>query len=84
MASLRSTKQRYERLHSAMTQAESRLAPVVQRLKDYVLYLKHNLNAQAVGALSQEVDAIEVQVEALIGDMNRSISEAQSFLKTFE
>ena len=48
------------------------------------LYLKHNLNAQAVGALKQEVGQIESEVETLIKDIGNSIQEADSFLKNFE
>ena len=59
--SLRSTKERYARLHKAMNRAEESMDPVLKKLKDYVLYLKHNLNAQAVGALKQEVGDIEVK-----------------------
>jgi hypothetical protein len=83
-ASLRETQQRYDRLHDVMVQAESRLNPVLQQVQDYVLYLKHNLNAQAIGALRQEVDSIEVEVEALIRYMQRSIQEADAFLEDFE
>lgn len=83
-ASLTVTKERYARLHEAMQQAEKRLAPVLQQLNDYVLYLKHNLNAQAIGALKKEVDSIELDVAALIRDMNTSIQEADRFLADFE
>lgn len=83
-ASLRSTKERYVRLHKAMNRAEESMDPVLKKLKDYVLYLKHNLNAQAVGALKQEVGDIETEVKKLIGDMGKSIKEAEEFLSTFE
>jgi len=42
------------------------------------------LNAQSVGALKQEMDAIELEVQTLLGDIERSIQEAESFLKEFE
>lgn len=82
--SLRSTKERYARLHKAMNKAEESMDPVLKKLKDYVLYLKHNLNAQAVGALKQEVRDIEAEVKKLIGDMGKSIQEAEAFLSAFE
>lgn len=81
---LSKTKKRYARLHDAMSDAESRLGPVLQQVRDYVLYLKHNLNAQAIGALKEEVDDIEIEVEALIRDMKTSIQEAETFLEEFE
>ncbi|MDJ0885634.1 MAG: DUF2959 family protein, partial [Desulfobacterales bacterium] len=49
--SLSRTRERYNRLHRAMVRARGRMDPVLTRLNDYVLFLKHNLNAQAVGAL---------------------------------
>jgi predicted nucleic acid-binding Zn-ribbon protein len=78
------TKKRYARLHDAMSSAESRMDPVLQQVRDYVLYLKHNLNAQAIGALEEEVDDIEIEVEALIREMQTSIQEAETFLEEFE
>jgi len=82
--SLKDTKTRYARLNTAMVKAESKMGPVLKQLQDYVLYLKHNLNAQAIGALKQEVDDIEVEVDRLIKDIAKSIKEADDFLKSFE
>ena len=82
--SLEETRVRYARLSDAMVKAKSRMEPALTHLQDYVLYLKHNLNAQAVGALKKEVDDIETEVAALIQDMTKSIQEADEFLKTFE
>ncbi|MEE4273949.1 MAG: DUF2959 family protein [Thermoanaerobaculales bacterium] len=50
------------------------------KLKDNVLYLKHNLNAAAIGGLSAEVDSIEADIEVLLADMRKSIAEADRFL----
>jgi hypothetical protein len=58
--------------------------PILQRLKDYVLFLKHNSNAQAMGALKKEVGDIETEVKRLIADMDRSIKEAEGFINTLE
>ena len=82
--SLQKTKKRYARLNNVMVTAHSRMEPALRHLRDYVLYLKHNLNAQAIGALGQEVHDIEKEVEALIGDISKSVKEAEDFLKTFE
>jgi len=46
--------------------------------------LKHNLNAQAIGALKAQVRDIELDAQALIADMNKSIHEADELLKTFQ
>ncbi|MBN2688921.1 MAG: DUF2959 domain-containing protein [Deltaproteobacteria bacterium] len=84
MQSLRDTKKRYTRFHAALKKAESRMDPVLDQFRDNVLYLKHNLNAQAIGALKKEADKIEVEVTSLIGDMKKSIAEAETFLKDFK
>jgi hypothetical protein len=82
--SLARTRDRYKQLHRAMVQARSRMDPVLSRLNDYVLYLKHNLNAQAVGALGSEMGRIEADVDVLIRDIERSLEAADSFLKNFD
>jgi len=82
--SLKNSKDQYARLEKAMKKAEASMDPVLRRLKDQVLYLKHNLNAQAIGALKQEAGDIEVDVQRLIRDMKKSIKEADTFLKSFE
>jgi hypothetical protein len=76
---LDATRKRYDRLHVAMVKAKESMEPVLNNLKDYVLYLKHNLNAQAISSLKKEVDDIEVEVNSLIEDMNKSIHEAKLF-----
>ncbi len=76
------TRRRYQTLRMAMRQSESSMRPVLRNLQDYVLYLKHNLNAMAVGSLKSEADSIEVDIQRLVADMNRSIQEADAFLKT--
>lgn len=82
-AALNKTRQRYARLHRSMKQAEASMKPVLTNLHDYVLYMKHNLNAQAIGSLKREIGSIETEVASLISDMNRSINEAERFLKDF-
>ncbi|MDX9818241.1 MULTISPECIES: DUF2959 domain-containing protein [Desulfococcus] len=79
---LAASQRRYKTLRTAMRRSESSMTPVLKSLNDYVLYLKHNLNAMAVGALKSEVDSIELDVHRLVADMNRSIEEADAFLKT--
>jgi len=80
-ASLQDTRNRFARLQRSMARAETSMGPVLVNLRDYVLYLKHNLNAQAVSSLRKEVADIETEVSSLIADMNRSIKEADAFVK---
>lgn len=74
----------YERLISAMRQAEERMDPVLGTFRDYVLYLKHNLNAQAIASLEGELAGVQSDVSALIRDMEASISEARTFIQSME
>ena len=82
-ASLANAKAKYKTLDAAMAQSTKNMYPVLAKLNDYVLYLKHNLNAQAVGTLSGEIVSIEKQVTTLINDMNLSIAEAEQFINNF-
>jgi hypothetical protein len=82
--SLIDTRGRYRRLHQAMVSSRDSMDPVLARLNDYVLFLKHNLNARAVGALGEELGSIESDVQTLIRDIETAISEADRFLSRFE
>jgi hypothetical protein len=82
--SLDETRLRYARLSNAMTKAEASMEPVLLNLRDYVFFLKHNLNARAIGVLKKEVDDIEMEVGVLIEDMTASIEEAERFLRSLD
>ncbi|MFW6093349.1 MAG: DUF2959 domain-containing protein [Pseudomonadota bacterium] len=81
---LRRSQERYEALMTRMRRAEERMVPVLGTFRDYVLYLKHNLNARAVAALEGEVSGVRADVSELIRDMEASISEARSFISNME
>ena len=82
-AMLEETRARYETLIAAMEKAESSMFPVLEAFEDQVLILKHNLNSRAIGALKGELAVIERDTQSLIAEMQRSISEADAFLKSF-
>lgn len=71
-------------LIEAMRRAEARMEPVLGTFRDYVLYLKHNLNAQAVASLQGELSGVEADVSSLIRDMEASISQARAFVANME
>ncbi|GAB5382824.1 MAG: DUF2959 domain-containing protein [Aliiglaciecola sp.] len=81
---LRETQRRYNSLISAMRKAESKMAPVLSALQDNVLYLKHNLNANAVGALQGEFNAIKKDIDQMIKEMNTAIAESNEFISTIK
>ncbi len=76
------TRRRYEQLHAALKRAEQSMDPVLTRLHDQVLYLKHNLNAEAIASLKGEATNIQADISKLIEDMNAAINHADSFIKS--
>ena len=64
-----------------MRKAESKTSPVLSAFRDQVLFLKHNLNMQAISSIELESASIEQDVAELIRDMETSISEAEEFVK---
>jgi hypothetical protein len=81
---LRETQKKYAQLISAMKRAEGKIDPVLSAFRDQVLYLKHNLNAQAVASLQSELTSIETDVARLIKEMETSIKEANAFISSME
>jgi hypothetical protein len=79
---LQDTKSRYQQLITSMKRAEKKLDPVLGAFRDRVLFLKHNLNARAIASLRTQRAAIESDIGALIADMNKSIAEADRFIKS--
>ena len=91
-ASLRATSQRnlertqkdYRVLLQRMKAAEKRIDPVLDVLRDQVLFLKHNLNARAIGALKGEYRMLEGNVDQLLTEMQRAIDEADVFIRQLQ
>lgn len=77
---LADTRARYATLIAAMKRAESKMGPVLVAFRDRVLFLKHNLNAQAIASLQGELTMIETDVGALVREMEASIAEADRFV----
>ena len=77
---LKSSRQQYSRLMKAMHRAEAKIQPVLSAFKDQVLFLKHNLNAQAIAALHHELEEISLDISQLIQAMENSIEEANLFV----
>ncbi len=79
---LKSTRQRYKRMLTAMHTAEKRMAPVLNTFHDQVLYLKHNLNARAIDSLKSEFGSLKKDINVLIRDMEASIDQANRFIES--
>jgi hypothetical protein len=78
---LTATRTDYRRLMAAMQRAEAAMEPVLTLFNDQVLFLRHNLNARAIGSLEAELDDIERATASLIEEMERSIAEASRFIE---
>lgn len=79
-ALLKETRSDYANLSRAMRRAEAKMEPVLTLFRDQVLFLRHNLNARAIGALEAELVSIEQATQSLIEEMERSIAEANKFV----
>jgi hypothetical protein len=77
---LKLARQNYAKLIKAMQRAEAKIQPVLAAFKDQVLYLKHNLNAQAIAALRHEFIEIGIDISQLIWAMEQTIAEASQFV----
>ena len=81
---LEQTRQKYSQLIGAMKKAESKIEPVLSAFRDQVLFLKHNLNAQAIASLQSELGTMETDIGRLITEMENSIGEADKFIQTMQ
>jgi hypothetical protein len=75
------TRQRYEDMLAALKKSERAMDPVLHKLHDYVLALKHSLNAEAIGQLQGESTKIQADMAQLIEQMNASIASADEFIR---
>ena len=78
---LDATRRRYDALIGLMRRAAERMDPVLATFRDQVLYLKHNLNARAVASLGDTHRELEADITRLVADMERSIREAENFIR---
>lgn len=78
------TRRRYEDLMATMRTAANRMKPILDKFRDQVLFLKHNLNAQAIAGLNATSRGLQEDISRLIEDMERSIREADSFIRAMK
>ncbi|OZB06901.1 MAG: DNA repair protein [Idiomarina sp. 34-48-12] len=82
--SLRETERRYTSLLQSMERAADTMEPVLEKLQDNVLYLKHNLNAKAVDAIRGEYRSLRTDVDVLIREMETAIQESNAFIEAMQ
>ena len=81
LAKLSRTKTQFAQLRSNLSKTEKMLEVVMGKFKDQVLFLKHNLNAKALGSLKVEFKEIEKGINQLIGNINSSQSTNNIFIE---
>lgn len=81
---LENTKRRYGELRRVMDQAAARMDPVLVTFRDQVLFLKHNLNAQAIASLDTTTRTLQGDINRLVADMEKSIKEADAFIASMQ
>ena len=81
---LAETRERTRRLLAVMDRAAARMDPVLAVFHDQVLFLKHNLNAQALGSLDATAASLQTDVTALVREMQGAIAEANAYLAALE
>jgi hypothetical protein len=74
------TRGSYQEMIQRMDSAAATMDPVLTKFKDHVLFIKHNLHAQAFASLKGTELEIGGDVDKLIREMEASIAEADSFI----
>jgi DNA repair exonuclease SbcCD ATPase subunit len=81
---LKQTKRRYKTMLTNMQRAENSMTPVLSAFQDNVLFLKHNLNAQAIGSLRSEFSNLQGKIDGLMMKMKASIDESNRFIASLK
>src|SRR5678816_2805946 len=73
------TRSNYKEMIDKMDAAAATMDPVLSKFKNRVLFLKANLNAQAIASLKGKELEMSGDVDKLIAEMQKSIEEADQF-----
>ena len=74
------TRASYDEMLARMDAAAASMDPVLTRFKDRVLFIKSNLNAQAIASLKGTEVQLGQDIQQLIAEMEASIREADDFI----
>jgi hypothetical protein len=77
---LRDAKERQAIYMKAMHKTENQMTPVLTAFHDQVLFLKHNLNARAIGSLKGTAANINTNVSAVMKSIDISMLEADKLI----
>lgn len=66
----------------SMRQTEARMTPVLSAFHDQVIFLKHNLNARAIGSLKGTSAKMSTDVDVLLTSLDGSMSQADALIQS--
>jgi hypothetical protein len=64
----------------SMRLTEARMTPVLKAFQDQVVFLKHNLNARAIGSLKGTSARISTDVDVLMTQIDGSMAQADALI----
>jgi hypothetical protein len=66
----------------SMRQTEARMTPVITAFHDQVTFLKHNLNARAIGSLKGTSAKMSTDVDVLMVSLDGSMAQADTLISS--
>lgn len=78
------THQNYDQMLAKMDAAAASMDPVLTRFHNRVLFIKANLNAQAIASLQGTDVELGGEIDKLVKEMEASIAEADQFISQIE
>jgi hypothetical protein len=64
----------------SMRQTEARMTPVIRAFRDQVTFLKHNLNARAIGSLKGSSAKMSTDVDVVLVSLDGSMAQADTLI----
>ena len=68
----------------SMRLTEARMTPVLSAFRDQVVFLKHNLNARAIGSLKGTSAKISTDVDVLLTSLDGSMAQADALINSLD
>jgi len=76
------SRKKFNQVAKTTEAVEQKMQKTLSRYREQVLILKHNLNAKMIGQLKVELKSLQSEMSNIITNIEKSIGESESFLKT--
>jgi len=73
---------RVEEARNEQVEAKEQFQSALDAFHDQVLFLKHNLNAQAIASLESDSAELQSTIADLVAEMDHAIDEANAFIES--